>query len=181
MENKLENKQKNKLLEKIENRFVKNTEPKNYSNFFYVMFGDKLVHDGDFFTLDDVNRPPKYRFNRMRNSNIGKFHAIVMVDPDSPLGFYVHQCIYDIPVDNVTYGKVFYAYTPPNPPAGSGPEEDGRHRYFCILYEQGEKIDRELEPVERPFKTYKDFTTMLGTTLMPKASKYFICEHGVYV
>jgi len=165
----------------MNNTFKINTEAKNYSKLFYVIYGDQTVNDGDFFPLDAVQRAPLIRFDRMGNANKGKFHTIIIVDPDAPVGFHVHLCLYDIPGDNMNYGKVFYGYSPPNPPAGSGPERDGKHRYYCILYEQTEKIDKELVGEQRGFKKYDDFRGLLGVGLNPKASKYFVCQYGRYL
>jgi len=165
----------------MNNKFKRNIETKNYSNYFYVIFGDKLVQDGDFFPLDAVQKAPVIRFDRMGYANRGKFHTVVIVDPDAPIGFHIHLALYDIEGDNISRAKTFYSYSTPRPPFGTGPAGDGKHKYYCILYEQSEKIGKQLEPIDRGFKTYKDFTKMLGVGLNPKAAKYFVCQAGVFI
>jgi len=152
---------------------VNQTKTKNFSNLFYILFGNTIVNDGIELQLQTVLQPPTYRFDRMGLANKGKFHTLVMVDPDAPAGFWIHQCIYDIPADNIAYGKTFYEYMPPSPPAGTG-----KHRYFCILYEQNAEIGEKLVGGKRPYKKYGDFTRKLKVGLLPKASKFFICEYG---
>ena len=152
---------------------IENIKAKNYSKYFYVLFGQTIVNDGVELDLQVVLQEPTYRFDRMGLANRGKYHTLVMVDPDAPVGFWIHQCIYDIPGDNIAYGKVFYDYAPPSPPAGTG-----KHRYFCILYEQKGQIGDKLDAGKRAFKKYGDFTRKLKVGLMPKASKFFICEYG---
>ena len=151
---------------------IENIKAKNYSKYFYVLFGKTNVNDGIELDLQTVLQTPTYNFDRMGLANKGKYHTLVIVDPDAPAGFWIHQCIYDIPADNITYGKTFYDYMPPNPPAGTG-----NHRYFCILYEQKDKIGEKLEAGKRAFGRYGEFTKKLRVGLMPKASKFFICEY----
>ena len=170
-------------------RNIANTAAKNYSKYFYVLFGQTVVNDGIELDLQVVLQEPTYRFDRMGLANRGKYHTLVMVDPDAPVGFWIHQCIYDIPGDNIAYGNVFYDYAPPSPPAhrqlccqhGHTPKGGvgtGKHRYFCILYEQKGQIGDKLDAGKRAFKKYGDFTRKLKVGLMPKASKFFICEYG---
>ena len=144
---------------------------KNYSKYFYILFHNKMITDGDHLSLEDVQCEPIFRFDRMGLANKGKYHTFVIVDPDAPVGFWIHQCLYNIPEDRINYGKTLLPYFPPTPPSGTG-----EHRYFCILYEQKDMITKDVEVNGRGFARYADFTKLLGCSMLPKASKFFICE-----
>lgn len=148
-------------------------EPIDYSKFLYVFFGNKMVVNGERLELQTVLKQPKITFDRIRKANKDKYHTIVIVDPDAVGNFCIHYCIYNIPEDRVNYGKVFYDYHPPTPPAGTGP-----HRYFTILYEQDGKIEEDLGVgVNRKFSKYLDFLKLLKVKMTTKAAKYFISEY----
>jgi len=164
-----------------ESNFLNNVKVKNFSRYLTVHFkvSNKTVNDDVLFKLSDVEYAPIVRFDLMGKSNVGKWHTFIIVDPDAPVGFHIHECIYNIPEGDFDKGKIFYAYSHPNPPEGSGPYSDGVHRYYCIIYEQKAKIDEDLGiGRERGFSTYKDFTKLLKTILYPKASKFFKCKYG---
>lgn len=144
----------------------------NLSNFFYIIFGKYNVKDEDILKLKAVQNEPTIDFSRFGQLVKNNFYTFIIVDPDAPAGFMIHQCIYNIPQDNVKNGTIYYDYHPPLPPVGTG-----KHRYFCILYEQKTKIEEKLVMKEkRAFKKYRDFTKLLKVEIIPKASKFFICE-----
>lgn len=164
----------------VQNLF-KNVSIKNYSNYLTVVFRKKVVNDGTFFYLDEVQKEPIIKYDLMGNANKNKYHSFIIVDPDAPVGFHIHECIYNIYEGEVEKGTFFYYYAPPNPPKGSGPNRDGKHRYYCVLYEQEGKIEKDLGIGERRgFANYGEFMKLLGVKCNAKGSKYFVCQFDKY-
>ena len=148
----------------------------NWSNFLYIMFGTKNIQDGEHMSLFSVQNEPKIHYSEIfpNRQKIDKYYTFIIVDPDAPTGPHIHQCIYNIPGDKVQKGTVLLPYYPPTPPKGSG-----EHRYFCILYEQAEKITKPpvVNKDKRAYKKFLDFTKKIGTKIIPIASKFFICQY----
>jgi phosphatidylethanolamine-binding protein (PEBP) family uncharacterized protein len=153
-------------------------KPRNYSEYLYVLFENYNIKDGVHMQLSNVQNEPKIHYseifpNNHKISNI--FYTFIIVDPDAPAGFMIHQCIYNIPGDKIQKGKILYPYHPPSPPKGSG-----EHRYFCILYEQSAIITKPpvVNKEKRAYKKFADFTKKkLGINITPIASKFFICHY----
>ena len=152
-------------------------KPKNYSKFLYVMFGNNNIRDGEHMPLFSVQNEPKIHYSEIfsNKQKIDKYYTFIIVDPDAPTGFHIHQCIYNIPGDKIQKGPVLLPYYPPSPPKGTG-----EHRYFCILYEQSAPITQipTVNKDKRAYKKFADFTKKLTTIITPIASKFFICEWG---
>ncbi len=152
-------------------------KPQNYSKFFYVMFGNNKIEDGVHMPLFSVQNEPIIHYNEIfpNNQKIYKYYTFIIVDPDAPAGFMIHQCTYNIPGNKVQMGTVLYPYHPPNPPKGSG-----EHRYFCILYEQSSIISNPLvvNKDKRAYKKFSNFKKKISKSITPIASKFFVCEYG---
>ena len=144
---------------------------RNIPSDLVVKFGDINVKNGALLRLSQVESVPSFSYNLDRN----KYYMLVIVDPDAPAGFYIHLCRYNM--TSSSGGVLYYKYKPPSPPAGSGPNGDGEHRYYCILYEQGGRVGR-LGEGERVFKDYMDFRCLFGD-LRPVVYKYFRCKNGL--
>jgi phosphatidylethanolamine-binding protein (PEBP) family uncharacterized protein len=159
------------------------------------MFGNNSIQDGVHMPLFAVQNEPKIHYSEIfpNRQKIDKYYTFIIVDPDAPTGPHIHQCIYNIPGDKVHKGTVLLPYYPPTPPKGSG-----EHRYFCILYEQAAMITKQpiVNKEKRAYKKFIDFTKKLEgeqrkplkannkeikvkkISLIPIASKFFICEYG---
>lgn len=152
-------------------------KPQNYSKFLYILFGNYNIKDGDNMPLSAVQNEPKIHYSEFLSNRqkIDKYYTFIIVDPDAPAGFMIHQCIYNILGDQVKNGVVLYPYHPPSPPKGTG-----EHRYFCILYEQSALITKPpfVNKDKRAYKKFDDFKKKLNTSIMPIASKFFICQWG---
>jgi phosphatidylethanolamine-binding protein (PEBP) family uncharacterized protein len=150
-------------------------KPRNYSEYLYVLF-ENNIKDGVHMQLSAVQNEPKIHYSGIfsNRDRINKFYTFIIVDPDAPAGFMIHQCIYNIPGDKIQEGKILYPYHPPNPPKGSG-----EHRYFCILYEQSEMIINlpVVKKDKRAYKKFDVFKKKLGINITPIASKFFICHY----
>jgi phosphatidylethanolamine-binding protein (PEBP) family uncharacterized protein len=151
-------------------------KPQNYSKFLYVMFGKNSIQDGVHMPLFAVQTEPKIHYSEIfpNRQKIDKYYTFIIVDPDAPTGFHIHQCIYNIPGDKVQKGTVLLPYYPPTPPKGSG-----EHRYFSILYEQADMITKPpvVNKDKRAYKKFDVFKKKLGTKITPIASKFFICQY----
>ena len=148
----------------------------NWSKFLYVMFGSNNIQDRAHMQLFAVQNEPKIHYSEIfsNKQKIDKYYTFIIVDPDAPAGFMIHQCIYNIPGDKIQKGTVLYPYHPPTPPKGSG-----EHRYFCILYEQSAMITKPpvVKKDKRAYKKFAYFTKKIGTKITPIASKFFICSY----
>jgi phosphatidylethanolamine-binding protein (PEBP) family uncharacterized protein len=151
-------------------------KPQNYSKFLYVMFENNNIEDRVHMPLLAVQNEPKIHYSEIfsNKKKIDKYYTFIIVDPDAPTGFHIHQCIYNIPGDNVKKGITLLPYYPPTPPKGSG-----EHRYFCILYEQEAMITKPpiINKEKRAYKKFDDFKKKLKMKIIPIASKFFICSY----
>lgn len=151
-------------------------KPQNYSKFLYVMFENNNIEDGVHMPLLAVQNEPKIHYSEIfsNKQKIDKYYTFIIVDPDAPTGFHIHECIYNIPGDKVQKGTVLLPYYPPTPPKGTG-----EHRYFCILYEQEAMIIKPpvINKEKRAFKKFNDFKKKLKINIIPIASKFFICKY----
>ena len=146
---------------------------KNIPSDLLVRFNNKSFSNGELLKLSEVQSAPDFYYE----FELGKNYTFVIVDPDAPIGFWIHECIYNLSSNSI--GNIFYDYNPPSPPVRTGPKKDGRHRYYCILYEQEGKIRDNLVEKERGFKEYKDFRDLLGVLLKPVIYRYFVCKNGL--
>ena len=150
----------------------------NYSKYLYIIFGNTNIQDGVHMQLSTVQNEPKIHYSEIFPNNkkiSNKFYTFIIVDPDAPNGFHIHQCIYNIPGDQIKSGIILLPYYPPTPPKGTG-----EHRYFCILYEQSTMISKPpvINQDKRAYKKFDDFKKKLDTSIMPIASKFFVCQGG---
>ena len=146
---------------------------KNIPSDLLVRFNNKSFSNGELLKLSEVKDSPDFYYD----FKLGKNYTFVIVDPDAPVGFYIHECIYNLRANGI--GNIFYSYSPPSPPVRTGPKRDGKHRYYCILYEQVGIIRENLRGEERGFREYRDFRDILGVVLLPVVYRYFECKNGV--
>lgn len=133
-----------------------------------IKFKNRKISNGQELPLILTQTRPTYSFPLEPN----KYYSFIIVDPDAPVGFWIHYCLVNI---TTTYpGYQYYVYNGPNPPQGTG-----KHRYYCILYEQSKKTSDRL-PISdtRAFGDYNMFKDLLGVELVAITYKYFVCEYG---
>lgn len=75
-----------------------------------------------------------------------KSFALINDDPDAPVGNWVHWLVKNIPADITNFAENSHSgeivvnswgkkkYGGPMPPAGTGPNKDGTHRYYFKIY-----------------------------------------------
>jgi len=145
---------------------------KSISADLVIIFNNEKIKNGTLLPLNFVQSQPKFHFPIEEN----KLYTFIIVDPDAPAGYIIHQCVYNISLNPSIKATQYYIYIPPNPPAGSGPNKDGKHKYYCILYEQNEKVTGRKPIMGRGFKDYDDFKKLLGVSLDAIAYKFFFCK-----
>lgn len=147
---------------------------KAISSNLVVIFGNNKISNGEFLRLKEVQTQPKIGFKLEPN----KIYTFVIVDPDTPKGYHIHQCTYNLSINSKITPVQYYIYAPPSPPPGTGPNKDGKHRYYCIMYEQDGKIEGRKEMLGRAFEDYDYFKKLLGVPLKAVSYKYFVCKNG---
>jgi len=110
-----------------------------------VYYNNKLLKDGDFLRVSDVQEEPKINLHIDPN----KFYTLIKYDPDAVGGTMIHWAKVNITNNDIKNGNIIIPYKGPAPPPKSG-----KHRYIFNLYEQ----DRDIfvEPLnERQMELYK--------------------------
>jgi Raf kinase inhibitor-like YbhB/YbcL family protein len=112
-------------------------------------------HEGDnipmLYTCDSTNISPALHWNKPYN-NTASF-ALIMDDPDAPMGTWVHWVVYNIPatdtslpmhfpMDSTLSNGIKQGYTSFRTTGYGGPcPPDGMHRYFFKLYALDAKLN----------------------------------------
>lgn len=135
---------------------------KNLSNTMNTNF-----QNGNNVFLNSVKEKPKFYLKNLDNN---KFYSLAIIDPDAPIGYWIHFFQYNIQGTNLNSGKILYNYFPPSPPQGTGV-----HRYFCLLYEQSNKIIGNFNDNKRGLKNYVEFMDQFNVKFTLKSMKYFKC------
>lgn len=108
-----------------------------------VTYGNENVVCDENKPVTTYHSQPKVSFPEAIQ---GKNYTIVMSDPDTPVGTYLHWIVSDINALQLQQGElgntadILAAYVPPSPPNGTG-----IHRYQFILAEQIPGLDVILE------------------------------------
>ena len=73
----------------------------------------------------------------IQNPDSGKYYTVLMVDPDAPVGTFLHWIVANIQYggSNVIGAEEWVSYYPPTPPSGT-------HRYIFYLYQHSKPIQR---------------------------------------
>lgn len=138
-----------------------------------LYFGNLRVQNKQFLPISTTYTKPFFYYDFQPD----KYYTFVIVDPDAPVGYWIHYCVYNI--TDGSRGVEYYIYNPPSPPKNTGPRKDGRHRYYCILYVQSGKITGKKPIKGRDFKEYNYFKDLLGVVLEPVEYVSFVCKSGV--
>ena len=75
-----------------------------------------------------TQKQPNIRINKSPK----KYSSLIMYDPDSMKGIFIHWLVINIPNNNntiISNGNALKPYYPPSPPIGTG-----KHRYIFKLY-----------------------------------------------
>ncbi|KAJ1624288.1 phosphatidylethanolamine-binding protein [Pavlovales sp. CCMP2436] len=147
-----------------------------------VAFGDLPVECGARLAPGSAVSPPHVRLG---NASALAIYALLMIDPDAPGPFIVHEgravrhwALLNIPGQALLDGEAGYeggvvlsSYLPPKPPVGSRV-----HRYELLLLEQPRPL-----PVDLSLRTHESRcdwdVTAFVLPLRPAARSWFLCAH----
>ena len=135
---------------------------KNLSNSLNTNF-----KNGNNVLLNSVQVKPKFSLKNLDNQ---KFYTLAIIDPDAPIGYWIHYFQYNIQGNNLNSGTILYDYFPPSPPQGTGV-----HRYFCLVYQQSGEIKGDFNNQKRGLKNYVEFMNLFGVKFTLKTMKFFRC------
>ena len=115
----------------------------------------KIYYDGNeiknkqFLTPTETNKQPivKYTCNDNGKNNL---YSLIMYDPDSIHGTYIHWAVINIPNNDIKNGNILLPYKGPSPPFNTG-----KHRYIFNLYKQSNKIEK-IQIENRDISSIKD-------------------------
>jgi len=96
-----------------------------------VYYNNKLLKDGDFLRVSDVQEEPKINFH----INPNKSYTLIKYDPDAVGGTMIHWAKVNITNNDIKSGNIIIPYKGPAPPPKSG-----KHHYIFNLYEQDRDI-----------------------------------------
>ena len=97
-----------------------------------IFYNNKKITENEFLTPSETKEEPIIKYN----SNNDELYTLILYDPDSIYGTYIHWSTVNIPGDNISKGSIVIPYIGPHPPSGSG-----IHNYTFQLYKQTEKKD----------------------------------------
>lgn len=92
---------------------------------------NKLLKDGDFLKVSEVQKEPNIIFH----VNPNKLYTLIKYDPDAVGGTMIHWVKVNITNNDIKSGNIIIPYKGPAPPPKSG-----KHRYIFNLYEQDRDI-----------------------------------------
>jgi len=96
-----------------------------------ILYKDKVV-SGQHLTPLQTRDVPIIIYKAEQS----KLYTLIMYDPDTADGDYIHFLDINIPNNNVTNGQILLYYKGPSPPPRTGV-----HRYIFLLFEQTGKIN----------------------------------------
>jgi phosphatidylethanolamine-binding protein (PEBP) family uncharacterized protein len=103
-----------------------------------IYYNNIKVKKDDFLKPSETQVKPEIKLNL----NSDKYYTLIMYDPDSVGGTFVHWLVTNIKDNNINSGKTLIPYKGPAPP-----QNTGKHRYIFELYEQNKLINIELERI----------------------------------
>ena len=101
-----------------------------------IYYNGEEIKNKQFLTPTETNSQPIVKYNDNYNSN-NKLYSLIMYDPDSIYGTYIHWAIINIPSNDIKNGDILLPYKGPSPPYNTG-----KHRYIFNLYMQPNKIEK---------------------------------------
>jgi phosphatidylethanolamine-binding protein (PEBP) family uncharacterized protein len=102
-----------------------------------IFYNNKKITNNEFLTPSETKEQPIIKYN----SNDNNLYTLILYDPDSIYGTYIHWAIVNIPEDNINNSTIIVPYLGPQPPSGTG-----IHNYIFQLYKQSEK--KYIKPLE---------------------------------
>ena len=102
-----------------------------------IFYNNKKITKNEFITPSETKEQPIIKYN----SNENDLYTLILYDPNSIYGTYIHWVIVNIKGDNINKSSVIIPYIGPHPPSGTG-----IHNYTFQLYKQTEKKD--IKPLE---------------------------------
>jgi phosphatidylethanolamine-binding protein (PEBP) family uncharacterized protein len=92
---------------------------------------NNIVINKQYLTPNETKMQPIIEYNFENN----KLYTLLMYDPDTPHGDYIHWTIVNIK-NNIKNGNTLISYKGPSPPKNTG-----IHRYIFLLFEQDKLLD----------------------------------------
>jgi phosphatidylethanolamine-binding protein (PEBP) family uncharacterized protein len=114
-----------------------------------IYYDDNEIKNKQFLTPTETNKQPIVKFTCNDNGN-NNLYSLIMYDPDSIHGTYIHWAIINIPNNDIKNGDILLPYKGPSPPFNTG-----KHRYIFNLYKQSNKIEK-LQIENRDISSIKD-------------------------
>lgn len=102
-----------------------------------IFYNNLKITENEFLSPFRTKDEPLLKYN----FDINKLYTLILYDPNSIYGTYIHWVIINIPGDNINKGSIIIPYMGPHPPSGSG-----IHNYTFQLYEQTERKD--IKPIK---------------------------------
>ena len=132
-----------------------------------IKYNNEEVINKHFLTPIQTKQQPKIYYNFNQN----ELYTLIMYDPDTPYGDYVHWLIINIK-GNITNNETIIPYKGPAPPINTGV-----HRYIFLIYKQDTLIkNAHLKDVERNIK-YSTLLNKLSIKTEPIEQIYFTSEY----
>jgi phosphatidylethanolamine-binding protein (PEBP) family uncharacterized protein len=116
-----------------------------------IYYDDNEIKNKQFLTPTETNKQPIVKYTCNNNDN-GKnnLYSLIMYDPDSIHGTYIHWAVINIPNNDIKNGDILLPYKGPSPPYNTG-----KHRYIFNLYKQSNKIEK-IQIENRDISSIKD-------------------------
>lgn len=130
-----------------------------------IDYDGAIVQDGVFMTPQKTASEPNIIYNIAAN----KLYTLILHDPDSIHGDYIHWLKVNINIVNT--GNTIIDYKGPSPPKGTG-----THRYIFLLLEQDGPITLK-DKIERTTSLTKIFSTFGIDLTREKATAFFTSKN----
>lgn len=98
-----------------------------------VIYNKKSIANNEYLKVSETQSKPQIKYI----SDPLKLYTLIMYDPDTVNGTYVHWIVSNIKGDDLNNGNIIIPYKGPSPPP-----KTGKHRYIFELYSQSSKMDR---------------------------------------
>jgi hypothetical protein len=133
---------------------------------FQIKYDNGIINR-QFLTPLQTKQQPTVFYNFVPN----ELYTLIMYDPDTPHGDYVHWLIINIK-DNIKNGEILIPYKGPSPPINTG-----IHRYIFLLFRQQALIKKsDLNDVERNIQ-FNNLLDKLSLINKPIEQIYFTSEY----
>lgn len=115
-----------------------------------IFYNNKKITKNEFLTPFGTKEEPLVKYN----SNSNELYTLILYDPNSIYGTYIHWVTINIPGDDISKGSIVIPYMGPHPPSGSG-----IHNYTFQLYKQTERKD--IKPIREREISIEDLKNKL--------------------